>query len=104
MGLKIEDKLILSCIKIKPTPDELEQLNELILLVQDWDYLINTIIDRGIGPLLYTKLPLLRNSSLIPTPVQTKLQQVYFKTFSRSTIERSPTYALNKLFTLDHTN
>ena len=81
-----EDKLILSCIKIHPTSVELDQTNNLIPHVRDWDYLINTIIDRGIGPLLFTKLPLLNNSSLIPTPVQTKLQQVYFKTFSRSTI------------------
>ena len=86
MQLQVEDTLILSCIKIKPTPEELEQLNELIPLVQDWDYLINTIIDRGIGPLLYTKLPLLPNSSLIPETVKTKLQQAYFKTVGRSTL------------------
>ena len=86
MQLQAEDKLILSCIKIHPNFSELEYLNGLIPLVQDWDYLINNIIDRGIGPLLYTKLPLLSNSLLIPALVQTKLQQVYFKTFSRSTI------------------
>ena len=81
-----EDKLILSCIKILPNPEELEQLNELIPLVQDWDYLIATIIDRGIGPLLYQKLPNLSNNALIPTSVKTNLQQVYFKTVGRSTI------------------
>jgi len=86
MELSPEDKLILSCIKLHLNPSELEQLNELILQVRDWDYLINTIIDRGIGPLLYTKLPHLNNGSLISALVQTKLQQVYFKTFSRSTI------------------
>lgn len=86
MELRVEDRLILSCIKLKPTRKELEHVNGLIPLIRDWDYLINTIIDRGIGPLLYTKLPHLSNSSLIPTPVQTKLKQVYYKTFSRSTI------------------
>lgn len=84
--LNAEDKLILSSIKIHPNSLELEYLNELIPLIMDWDYLINTIIDRGIGPLLYKKLPLLTNNVLIPETVKTKLQQAYFKTFSRSAI------------------
>ena len=81
-----EDQLILYSIKICPTSKELEQINLLIPRIQDWDYLINTIIDRGIGPLLYIKLSLLPNSSLIPEAVKTKLQQVYFKTVSRSAL------------------
>jgi hypothetical protein len=72
--LQAEDKIILSSIKIHPNPTELEQLNGLIPLVEDWDYLINTIIDRGIAPLLYKKLPLLINSILIPEVVKIKLK------------------------------
>jgi len=81
-----EDKLILSCVKIKPSPAELDQLNQLIPLVEDWDYLAKTIIDRGIAPLLYIKLSLLANSHLIPKPITAKLQQSYYITLSRSTI------------------
>jgi len=84
--LHAEDRLILSSIKIHPNPRELEQLNNLIPQVQDWNYLIKTIIDRGIGPLLYTKLSLLTNSSQIPDAVRTKLQQTWYKTYSRSAI------------------
>lgn len=84
MELKVEDKIILSSINIHPSPIELEQLNGLIPLVEDWNYLISTIIDRGIGPLLFKKLPLLTNSLLIPESVKLKLQQVYYRTFSRS--------------------
>ena len=84
--LKTEHKLILSCIKINPNTIELEQINSLIPLVEDWDYLIATIIGRGIGPLFYKKLPYLSNSFLIPSVVKAKLQQVYYKTFSRSTV------------------
>jgi len=86
MLLQSEDKLILSSVKINLCPSELEQLNCLIKLIQDWDYLITTIIERGIGPLFYKKLPFLTNSSLIPETVKNKLQQAYYKTFSRSTI------------------
>ena len=58
MELKAEDRLILSCVKIQPGATELEQINNLIPLIQDWETLTKNIIDRGIGPLLYKKLPL----------------------------------------------
>lgn len=86
MELQVEDRIILSSVKVHPNFSELEHLNGLVLLVQDWDYLISTIIDRGIAPLLYKKLPLLSNSSKIPETVKTKLQQTYYKTFSRSAL------------------
>ena len=86
MQLEVEDKLILSCIKIFPNDIELDKINSMIPYIRDWDYLITTIIDRGIGPLLYTKLPLLSNSQQIPENLNTKLKQAYYKTFSRSTI------------------
>lgn len=84
--LSLEDKLILSCIKIQPAVIELEKINNLIPLIQDWDYFRLTCIDRGIGPLFYKKLPLLSNSVLIPIGIHTKLQQVYYKTLIRSTV------------------
>lgn len=86
MQLNPEEKLILLCVKVQPTQPELEQLNILILQIEDWDYLITTIIARGIGPLFFKKLPLLSNHSQIPASIQTKLQQVYYKTFTRSTV------------------
>lgn len=84
--MQAEDRLILSCVKLHPDNQDLGQINDLILQVKDWDYLISTIIDRGIGPLMYKKLPLLSNSHIIPDTVRTKLQQSYYITFSRSTM------------------
>jgi hypothetical protein len=86
MQLSPEDKLILASVKIQLGSEELEQLNALIPLIQDWETLTKNIIDRGIAPLLYKKLSLLSNQSLIPEQVQTKLQQAYFKTVSRSIV------------------
>ena len=86
MELLPEDRLIISSININPNTSELKQINDLIPQVQDWNYLITTITDRGIGPLLFKKLPLLSNSTLIPLDVQTKLQQFYYKTLSRSMV------------------
>jgi len=86
MTLSSEDKLILSSIKINPSVTELEQINRLILEVTDWDYLTKTLIDRGIAPLLFKKLPLLTNSSLIPDTVRAKLQQTYYITISRGAL------------------
>jgi hypothetical protein len=86
MTLSSEDKLILSSIKINPSVVELEQIDSLILEVTDWDYLTKTIIDRGIAPLLFKKLPFLTNSSQIPDIVRSKLQHTYYITISRGTI------------------
>lgn len=82
--LSPEDKLILSAVKLHPTTKELEQMNNLIPQIQRWDYVAAIGIDRGIAPLLHKKLPLLGNSGLIPEQTKSKLQQAYYKTFSRS--------------------
>jgi len=86
MQFKPEDRLILSGIKINPTAGDLEKINSLIPQIRNWNYLVKNVIDRGIAPLLYKKLPLLTNSSLIPEPVRIKLQQAYYITFNRSSI------------------
>jgi len=62
----------------------LEYLNSLIPLIVDWDSLQKNIIERGIRPLFFKKLPLLSAASLIPADVSTKLQQSYYRTLSRS--------------------
>jgi hypothetical protein len=81
-----EDKLILSSVKITPDKEDLERINGLIPLVHDWDYLATTIAERGIAPLLFKKLPYLSNNVLVPTDVKTKLQQLYYRTMSRSMV------------------
>ena len=84
MYLSPEDNLILSCVKIHPTEAELACINNLILNVKHWDYLKKCIIERGIAPLLYVKLPVLSNSSKIPEHVITSLKKTYYLTLSRS--------------------
>ncbi|MDD4993950.1 MAG: nucleotidyltransferase family protein [Paludibacter sp.] len=86
MKLTSEDLLILSSIKINPTIIEIEKINTLISKVNNWDYFTTTIIDRGIGPLFYKKIPLLSNRNLIPQSVYVNLQQAYFKTFTRGVV------------------
>jgi len=82
--LKPEDKLILACIKIQPTQEEIELLDKLVPEVTDWEYVATISIDRGIGPLLHNKISLLSNNNLIPKAIKHKLQQSYYITFSRS--------------------
>lgn len=84
--LSPSEKLILASSKLVLYQNELELIDSLIPLVQDWDTFINTIIERGTGPLLFKKLTLLNNSGLIPADVKTKLQQSYLKTLSRSMV------------------
>jgi len=86
MQLTPEDKLILASVKIQPTIEELDYLNNLIPQIQNWEYLVQNIVDRGIGPLFLKKLPLLSNSQFVPTDVKTKLQQAYYRTLSRGMV------------------
>lgn len=86
MKLTPEDQLILWSVKIEPSTEELKKIDILLAQISDWDYLIKTIVDRGIAPLLYTKLPKLSNANLLPKAAATKLQQAYLITFSRSTV------------------
>jgi len=63
---------------------ELQAIDALIPDIQDWNYFTTQLIDRGLAPLLYKKLPHLANSQVIPTHVQSKLRSAYYKTVSRS--------------------
>ena len=86
MHLTYSDQLILSSVRIHPTAADLETLDALIPLINDWDYLSRTIIERGIGPLFFQKLSLLSNAALIPEVATSNLQQAYFRTLSRSMV------------------
>jgi hypothetical protein len=79
-----QDKLILLSAKIHPNEDELSQINELIPRIGDWDSFCNIVIDRGFAPLFYDKLSLLPAASFIPSNIQVKLHQSFYKTLSRS--------------------
>jgi hypothetical protein len=86
MNLTPEDKLLLSVVKLQPSAVELENINALIPQIKDWEGFTNNIIAHGSAPLLFKKLNLLNNNSLIPTEVKTKLQQAYYKTLTRSMV------------------
>ncbi len=101
MQLTPEDKLILSSVKINPASDDLERLNSLIPQIKDWESLTTNIIDRGIGPLFYKKLPLLSNQEVLPNEVKIKLQQAYYKTLSRSMVLYEAFQKVAKAFTSD---
>ena len=53
MHLTYTDQLILSSVRVHPTAADIETLDALIPLIDDWDYLSRTIIERGIGPLFF---------------------------------------------------
>ena len=86
MKLSVEEKLLLSVVKLQPTVRELEYIDALIPLITDWNNLADTLIARCSGPLLYIKLPLLSNATQIPSVIKSKLQQAYYKTLSRSMV------------------
>lgn len=84
MPLTPGEQLILASMKLKPTAEELARMERLVAEVQDWNYCTRLAIDRGIGPLLNHKIPMLGNSHLIPADAQARLQQSYLRTLARS--------------------
>ena len=86
MNLTIEDKFILSSLKLKPTEADINRLNDLIPLIHDWDTLLKIAIERGIGPLMYKNQLQLNNSHLIPNDIKETLQQSYYMTLRRSMV------------------
>ena len=86
MNLSSENLFILGSVKINPSQTDLDRLNDLIPLISDWDILLKTAIERGIGPLMYKNILLLEMQSLIPAEVKDNLQQAYYKTLRRSMV------------------
>ena len=84
MTLTPEDQFILGCVKLKPTQADINRLNDLIPQIQDWENLLKITVERGIGPLMYKKLSLLKKQNLISEKQRNILEQVYFMTLRRS--------------------
>ena len=64
--------------------EELQAIDTLIPVIEDWNKLALLLIDRGTAPLLYRKLPHLKNTELIPAQAQELLRKAYYKTVSRN--------------------
>jgi hypothetical protein len=80
------NQLILLSAKLEPSVSELEQLNDLIPHIQDWDSAVTNIIARQTAPLFFKKLPLLSNRNLVPPEATNKLQQAYYRSLSRGMV------------------
>ncbi|MDR0812048.1 MAG: nucleotidyltransferase family protein [Paludibacter sp.] len=84
MKFSAEQKIMFLSVRVNPLQSELAAIDEQLPLVSDWTYFLRLLIDRGVAPLFYVKLPLLRNSNLIPQNIQDALMQTYYKVLSRN--------------------
>ena len=71
---------------LKPSQKELDAIDELLPLVDNWNYFLDLLIDRGAAPLFYVKLPLLQKKNIIPQNIQDILMQTYYKVMSRNMV------------------
>jgi hypothetical protein len=97
-----EEKLMLTCLKIYPDKSETEQLDALLPLIQDWGRLIANMMDRGIGPLFFSKLSRLTNRVVIPARQQAQLQQAYYKTMARGAVLQKHFREVGETFNAHH--
>lgn len=84
LHLKPEEKFILLAADINPEKSILDQLDELITAISDWEVFAKMAIDRAAAPLIVDKLPKLSNVGLIPDGVLRRLKQASLKTLSRN--------------------
>lgn len=78
-----DDQLLCAVVVLKPTAQELAQIDALLPQVQNWERTITLLTQHGSAPLLHVKLPLLANAHCIPPQWVAHVQQVYFKSLSR---------------------
>ena len=101
-----ELQLILASAVLHPTEAELQGIDALIPVIDDWNKLALLLIDRGTAPLLYNILnkeqsaknkelrdknneqrtKTIDNIDLVPAAVLNKLRNAYYKTLSRNTL------------------
>jgi hypothetical protein len=81
-----QDYIILLSAKIHPSVKELDTLNAQLALVGDWEEVVLNIIERGMGPLFYTKLSKLSNHTFITDVNKEQLKQTYYRTLSRGVL------------------
>ena len=79
-----EQKIMFLSCPLKPLQQELDTIDEQLPLVGDWNYFLRLLIDRGVAPLFYIKLPLLKRKDVIPQNVQAILMQTYYKVLGRN--------------------
>lgn len=84
MQLTSEHKLMLAVVNTDPSEAELQYIDSLLPMVQDWEYTMRLLTQHGSAPLLHVKLPHLANAHCIPPQWVAHVQQVYFKTLSRN--------------------
>ena len=77
------EHLVLAAMKLKPSARDIARMEAYVNEVTDWEYVTQLAIDRGIGPMLNHKIPMLINKHLIPADAQQRLQQSYLRTLAR---------------------
>ncbi len=78
-----EKKIILLSSKIYPSDKEFDQLNSLLIDVEDWDVMVENLLQCSVGPLFYLKAPSLPNTKLISEAAFSKLKKSYYYTLTR---------------------
>ena len=96
-----QDHIILLSAKIYPSVEEIEALDAQVALIEDWTEVVRNLIERGVGPLFFAKLPKLTNSALIPDVSKDQLKQAYYRTLSRGMVLQDVFRSVADAFTVN---
>jgi hypothetical protein len=85
-NLTAENKLLLALSKIEINNDDRVIIDNLILSVNDWNYVYECAVFQGIGSLISKHFFLQRQAEIIPKSIISKLNQIYYRSLSRNMI------------------
>lgn len=86
MNLYTSEKILVYSSKIHLSANELEQLNESLGRVADWEQMAQLLVKRGIAPMLYAKRELLAAWAETPETFRFAIESAYSSTLMRSMV------------------
>jgi len=82
--LSTTENLILTIQKLNFNDHDKSVADDLLYKIHDWDYVVESVIRNGTGPLFHRNLSQLSNNNIVPVKVKSTFEQIYFKTLSRN--------------------
>jgi hypothetical protein len=86
MNLSTSEKILIYSSKILMSANELEQLNENLRQIADWELMAQLLVKRGVAPMLYAKRELLAAWAETPETFRYAIESAYSSTLMRSMV------------------
>ncbi len=94
-----ENLLLLKLARIDISEVDLREIKHIILAVNDWNYFYKIALNHGIGSLISKHFSGINERELIPPWLMSKLNQIYYQSFSRNILLYEHFRKIQQVFT-----